>query len=75
MFDISIWELLVIAVVALIFIGPKHIPQVAFKIGSWVAYARNMLAALSAEMRQQMQQEIMKKQSSDVDKVQTKDDG
>lgn len=76
MFDISIWELLVIGIVAVVFIGPKQIPQVAFRIGRWIAYFRNSFAGFSAQMRQQMQQEIIDQQKSlnnSIDKNESKD--
>jgi sec-independent protein translocase protein TatB len=42
MFGIDSPELLVIAVVALIFIGPKELPAMLRTIGRWVATARNL---------------------------------
>ncbi len=42
MFDISWTELLVIAVVALIAIGPKELPRVLYEAGKWARRARMM---------------------------------
>ena len=42
MFDIGYSELLVIAVVALIVIGPKDLPRVMRTVGQWVGRARGM---------------------------------
>ena len=42
MFDIGYSELLVIAVVALIVIGPKDLPRVMRTVGNWVGRARGM---------------------------------
>lgn len=42
MFGIDSPELLVIAVIALIFIGPKELPAMLRTIGRWVATARNL---------------------------------
>lgn len=42
MFGIDSPELLVIAVVALIFIGPKELPAMLRTMGRWVATARNL---------------------------------
>ena len=44
MFDIGWSELLVIAVVALIAIGPKELPGVLRMIGQWMGKARRMAA-------------------------------
>jgi Tat protein translocase TatB subunit len=58
MFDISIWELLLVVFIALLVIGPKQIPVVAFKLGQWIRYLKNAWYALSSELRQQMQSEL-----------------
>jgi sec-independent protein translocase protein TatB len=42
MFDIGYSELLIIAVVALIVIGPKDLPRVMRTVGHWVGRARGM---------------------------------
>ena len=42
MFDIGYTELLVIAVVALVVIGPKDLPKVMRTVGQWVGRARGM---------------------------------
>jgi sec-independent protein translocase protein TatB len=42
MFDIGYSELLLIAVVALIVIGPKDLPRVMRTVGQWVGRARGM---------------------------------
>jgi sec-independent protein translocase protein TatB len=42
MFGIDSPELLVIAVIALIFIGPKELPTMLRTLGRWVATARNL---------------------------------
>jgi sec-independent protein translocase protein TatB len=42
MFDIGYSELLLIAVVALVVIGPKDLPRVMRTVGHWVGRARGM---------------------------------
>ena len=42
MFDLSWTELLVIAVVAIIFIGPKELPAALRTLGRWAGKARGM---------------------------------
>jgi sec-independent protein translocase protein TatB len=42
MFDIGYTEILIIAVVALIVIGPKDLPRVMRTVGQWVGRARGM---------------------------------
>ena len=42
MFDIAPTELLVVALVALVVIGPKDLPKVMRTVGHWVGRARGM---------------------------------
>ena len=42
MFGIDSGELLIIALVALVVIGPKDLPRVMHTVGSWVGRARGM---------------------------------
>ena len=42
MFDIAPTELLIVALVALVVIGPKDLPKVMRTVGQWVGRARGM---------------------------------
>ena len=42
MFDVAPTELLLVAVVALVVIGPKDLPRVMRTVGQWVGRARGM---------------------------------
>ena len=48
MFDIAPTELLVVAIVALVVIGPKDLPKVMRFVGNWVGKARRMAAHFRA---------------------------
>ena len=61
MFDISFWELALIFLVALMVLGPQQIPKVSFMVGRWLRYFRNTYYAISAEMKEEMQKEIVEK--------------
>lgn len=61
MINISFWELVLIFVVALIVLGPQRIPKIAYRLGRWLQYFRNQYYAISAEMKEQMQDEFEKK--------------
>jgi sec-independent protein translocase protein TatB len=50
MFDIAWTEYLLIAVVALILLGPKELPVVLRTIGRWVAKARQLTANFERQM-------------------------
>jgi sec-independent protein translocase protein TatB len=65
MFDIGYSELLVIAVVALIVIGPKDLPRVMRIVGQWVGRARGMArhfrSGVDTMMRESELEEMEKK--------------
>lgn len=71
MFDIGTSELLVIAVVALLVIGPKDLPRVLHMIGKWVAKARSMTNQFKSgleEMAREAELEEMEKQWAEHNK-------
>ncbi|HEY3030120.1 MAG TPA: Sec-independent protein translocase protein TatB, partial [Bradyrhizobium sp.] len=51
MFDIGWSELVVIAVVALIAIGPKELPGVLRLVGQWMGKARKMAAEFQGQFQ------------------------
>ena len=65
MFDIGYSELLVIAVVALVVIGPKDLPRVMRTVGQWVGRARGMArhfrSGIDTMMREAELEEMEKK--------------
>ena len=54
MFDIGFWELAIIALVALVVIGPERLPAVARTAGSWFARLRRV----ANEFRQEVSDEL-----------------
>jgi sec-independent protein translocase protein TatB len=65
MFDIGYMELLVIAAVALVVIGPKDLPRVMRTVGQWVGRARGMArhfrSGIDTMMRESELEEMEKK--------------
>ena len=65
MFDIGYSELLVIAIVALVVIGPKDLPRVMRTVGQWVGRARGMArhfrSGIDTMMREAELEEMEKK--------------
>lgn len=57
MFDIGFWELMVIAVVGLIVIGPERLPGVARKAGYWVGRARRFINSVRADIDREIRQD------------------
>ena len=64
MFGVDTSELLVVAVVALLFIGPKDLPRVMMSIGRWVGrvrgYARHFTAGIENVIREAELEEMEK---------------
>ena len=54
MFDIGFWELLVIAVVLLLVMGPERLPEVARQAAFLVRKARQGMYRLRNEMRSEL---------------------
>jgi len=65
MFDIAPTELLIVAVVALVVIGPKDLPGVLRTVGQWVGRARGMArhfrSGIDTMIRESELQEMEKK--------------
>ena len=65
MFGVDTSELLVVAIVALLFIGPKELPRVMMKVGRWVGqmrgYARHFTAGIENVIREAELEEMEKK--------------
>jgi sec-independent protein translocase protein TatB len=61
MFDVGFSELLIIAVVALLVLGPERLPQAARFAGLWVRRARNHWASVQAELERELELERLRK--------------
>ena len=55
MFDIGFWELCLIAVVALLILGPERLPVAARTAGLWVGRARRMIGNVKSEIDRELQ--------------------
>lgn len=59
MFDIGFWELLLIAVLGLVVLGPERLPQVARMLGLWAGKSRHYVQQLSAELDREVQADAL----------------
>lgn len=57
MFGVDFFELLVIAVVALLVIGPERLPAVARTLGKWLGRGQRYLAELKAGVHRELEWE------------------
>ena len=73
MFGVDTSELIVVAVVALLFIGPKELPRVMMNIGRWVGrmrgYARHFTAGIENVIREAELEEMEKKWREENDRI------
>ncbi len=60
MFDVGMTEMMVIAVIALLVVGPERLPEVASKVGSWVGKARAFISSTKADIEREFQASEMK---------------
>ena len=69
MFDIGWSEFVVIAVVALIAIGPKELPGVLRMVGQWMGKARKMAAEFQGQFQEAMREAEMADLKKTFDEV------
>lgn len=69
MFDIGWSELVVIAVVALIAIGPKELPGVLRMVGQWMGKARKMAGEFQGQFQEAMREAEMADLKKTFDEV------
>jgi sec-independent protein translocase protein TatB len=69
MFDIGWSELVVIAVVALIAIGPKELPGVLRMVGQWMGKARRMASEFQGQFQEAMREAEMADLKKTFDEV------
>ena len=62
MFDIGFLELVIIAVLALLVLGPERLPKAAQTVGRWVGKARRMASTFSQEIDRQLEIDALREQ-------------
>lgn len=67
MFDVGFSELLIIAVVALLVLGPERLPKAARFAGLWVRKARAQWYSVKSELELELAQEEMKQHLQSVE--------
>ncbi|MFB1014987.1 MAG: Sec-independent protein translocase protein TatB [Alteromonadaceae bacterium] len=54
MFDIGLWELMVIGILGLIVLGPERLPVAIRTIRSWISSAKNFSEGVKAELKEEL---------------------
>lgn len=67
MFDVGFSELLIVAVIALLVLGPERLPKAARFAGLWVRKARAQWYSVKSELELELAQEEMKKHLQDAE--------
>ena len=66
MFDIGFSELLLIAIVALVVLGPERLPKAARFAGLWVRRARSQWDSVKQELERELEAEELKRNLQSV---------
>lgn len=54
MFDIGFWELILIAIVGLVVLGPERLPVAIRNVSRWVGAAKRMAGSVRDELEQEL---------------------
>ncbi|OMH39588.1 Sec-independent protein translocase protein TatB [Motiliproteus sp. MSK22-1] len=65
MFDIGFVELLTVAVVALIVVGPERLPSAIRTVGLWVGRIRRTLGSVQREISEELRVDEMRRAAKD----------
>ena len=65
MFDIGFLEMTIVAIVALLVIGPDKLPDVARTAGKWVGRARRFVGDVKTDIDRELKQEELRKAIAD----------
>lgn len=69
MFDIGIWEMAVIGVVALVVLGPERLPKVARTVGHLVGRLQRYVAQVKSDINREMELSELKKVKTEFEQA------
>lgn len=72
MFDIGFWELFLIAVVALVIVGPERLPKLVRVTGLWIGRASASFQSVRTEISRELRAEELKQalnKTVDLDEI------
>ncbi len=62
MFDIGFLELIIVAIIALLVLGPERLPHAARTAGRWIGRARRTVSNFSREIERQIDAEELREE-------------
>ncbi|SFB97428.1 sec-independent protein translocase protein TatB [Marinospirillum celere] len=68
MFDIGFFELMVLAVVGLLVLGPQRLPQAVRTVGLYIGRIRKAVTGIQQEVNEQLQLEEMRQRLAEHEK-------
>ena len=69
MFDVGFWEISLIAIVALVVVGPERLPALVNEAGKWAGRARATARDLKYDLQRQAEVEELEKLGKDFNRV------
>lgn len=69
MLDIGFSELLLLAIVGLLVLGPERLPKVARTMGYWAGRARGYVRQMSTELEREVQRSEMKQYMEESQRI------
>lgn len=69
MFDIGFWELAIIAIIALIVIGPERLPKFAHDAGHFVGKIRRFINNAKNELEKELEFEQVDDLQKDINRI------
>ena len=69
MFDIGFWELVILALIALIIIGPERLPRFAHDAGRFFSKIRNFIQNAKREVEKELQLDQLKDLNESINHV------
>lgn len=67
MFEIGFWELVLVAIIGIVVVGPKRLPEVVRTLGLLLRKMRRTISSVRADIERELDLEEMRKLMSDVD--------
>lgn len=71
MFDIGFTEMVVVAVIALLVLGPERLPRVAKQAGQWMGKLQRYVNDVKSDLNRQMELEELRRMQNEVKEAAT----